>query len=252
LLETAGLVAVPALCAADNCGSLTDCYPTALAAAAVVAAIVLVVVLPLILQAAAGLAVRSAAWLAARSMLAAEAELLGAANVARVAAAARLSGAARAGAALEAEILQAGLGAESAGVLRIGVGTGRMTTFLRQYPSLAGHSIDDLYPYLRSADFTKPVLNKVLSAGQRIEAWELPGWPAEKFFTNMGTDPKQLGIILDGRVRRVYEVVKPIHALESTVAPYPTNIYPGVGGQGGGLQLMLPPGAKDSLRAILE
>lgn len=69
-------------------------------------------------------------------------------------------------------------------------------------------------------------------------------------FTLPGTDPKTLGIDLEGRHLERWGVTEPIDTLESTVADFQDGVIDLVGGRGGGIQIILPRHWLDHLKKI--
>ena len=63
-----------------------------------------------------------------------------------------------------------------------------------------------------------------------------------------GTTPEQLAILSEGRKIQSFVLTKPLQVVESTAAEFLIGKVPGVGGPGGGQQLILPAGWQSAVK----
>jgi hypothetical protein len=107
--------------------------------------------------------------------------------------------------------------------------------------------LDDM---LASTEFSQPVRLVELQPGTEIIQYVREGRPVGTFFAYPGTPADTLAITMEGRQLTPFVVRQPIQAIESVAAPYPLGKYPGVGGSGGGTQLIFPKGSNASTAPI--
>jgi uncharacterized Zn-binding protein involved in type VI secretion len=110
---------------------------------------------------------------------------------------------------------------------------------------------DKLKDMINSFDLAKPVELVELPLNLEVVQYVREGGAVGTFFAYPGTSPGALAISGEGRVLTRFLVSEPVSVLRGTAAPFPTGKYPGVGGPGGGIQLISPRGSK-SLSIILE
>lgn len=89
-----------------------------------------------------------------------------------------------------------------------------------------------------------PVTEKTFEPGDVIEMWVRDNGQPGSWSLPPGTDPETVGIITAGRHLERFVVTKRFTALESTAKDFPKGFVPGVGGEGGGQQYMMPPSWK--------
>lgn len=94
--------------------------------------------------------------------------------------------------------------------------------------------------HVKSADSAKPVELVQFNEGDEISMYVRDGGTPGSYGTSPGTSPSSLAIDATGRHLEVYIVDTPFKAIQSTAGPFPTGVYPGVGGPGGGVQYQLP------------
>lgn len=104
---------------------------------------------------------------------------------------------------------------------------------------------DKLKDMMNSFNLQKPVELVELPPGLEVVQYVREGGSVGTFFAYPGTSPGALAISSDGRILTRFVVNEPISVLKGTAAPFPTGKYPGVGGPGGGVQLIFPRGSKN-------
>jgi len=115
------------------------------------------------------------------------------------------------------------------------------------------HGIDHpalLDSYLRGCNFNQPVEEIELAPGAFFAVYVKDGYSPGKHGAPLDMPPATLGIMMDGRHREVFEVVDSFAVVQSTAADFPFGLVQGVGGQGGGLQYVLPPGWRSKVRRL--
>lgn len=98
-------------------------------------------------------------------------------------------------------------------------------------------NVDD---HVKSSDSTQPVELVRLEEGDQIWMYVRDGAKPGSYATIPETPPELLAIDSAGRHLEVITVSKPFDAVMSTAAEFPSGVYPGVGGPGGGIQIQLP------------
>lgn len=98
-------------------------------------------------------------------------------------------------------------------------------------------NVDD---HLKSSDLTQPVELVRFEEGDQVWMYVRDGAKPGSYATIPETPPEFLAIDSAGRHLEVVTVSKPFDAVMSTAAEFPTGVYPGVGGPGGGIQIQLP------------
>jgi hypothetical protein len=101
--------------------------------------------------------------------------------------------------------------------------------------------------YLAGTDLTKAVFVRRLQKGERLQVWVPRGKAPGKHFTPPGTSTSRLGINGD-RVLQTWVVEEEFDVLESTAADFPEGKYEGIGGAGGGEQVVMPPDWNKKMR----
>jgi len=101
---------------------------------------------------------------------------------------------------------------------------------------------DRLESHIRGCDLTRPVISKMLRPRNRLQVWVRDGGNPGKYGAPLGEDPERLGIMIDGRHQQIFEVHTVLTVVLCTAATFPAGLAEQVGGQGGGLQYILPPG----------
>jgi len=105
----------------------------------------------------------------------------------------------------------------------------------------------NLENHLEGTDFTKPVVLRELPKGTEVIQYVRADGKPGMYFAEPGTPMSRLGIFEPPpRVVQRFVVDKPIEVVESTAATIP-ELAPGVGGQGGGQQLIFPKGWESSV-----
>ena len=95
--------------------------------------------------------------------------------------------------------------------------------------------------HLAGSNLVAPVVRRQLEAGTEIIQYQTVGRQLGFYLAAPGAAPADLAILADGRILRRFVVLRPFEALETMAAPFPRGQVPGVGGPGGGLQLIMPP-----------
>jgi hypothetical protein len=124
------------------------------------------------------------------------------------------------------------LGGTTAPVRRAGVREA-LTFFERYMPEKSGA---DRVSYLKAMDLSKPVAMVDLLPGEIVVAFRHHTADWGEFHTRAGSDPAKLGITLDDRQYRKFEVVQRCVALQSTTSAFMSMAR----GSGGALQLVIP------------
>jgi hypothetical protein len=103
--------------------------------------------------------------------------------------------------------------------------------------------------HIRGSDLSRSVVRKVLRprdelfrSGDQFQVWVRDGGQAGIYGAPLGEDPRRLGTMIEGRHREIFEVREPFRVVLCTAATFPAGLAEGVGGLGGGLQYILPPG----------
>ncbi|MCU0636306.1 MAG: hypothetical protein MUE41_15675 [Gemmatimonadaceae bacterium] len=108
-----------------------------------------------------------------------------------------------------------------------------LTYFARYAPHL---SVATQHSYLRAMDLSRPVDTVDLHAGDRVAAFRHHTADWGEFYTPLGSDPTKLGVLLEGRQYREYEVARRIPALRSRTSAFMHEAR----GSGGAVQLIIP------------
>ncbi len=106
-------------------------------------------------------------------------------------------------------------------------------TLARQHRSLAKH--------MQSARRYSRIRKIKLRPGTVVEQWTRTGGVPGIFSTPLGSDPAKLGIDLQGRILVRYKVKQTMEVLETVIEDFKSGEIAGVGGNGGGIQYILPP-----------
>ncbi|MDB6067529.1 MAG: Zn-binding Pro-Ala-Ala-Arg protein involved in TypeVI secretion [Pedosphaera sp.] len=101
-----------------------------------------------------------------------------------------------------------------------------------------------------ATDLTKPVVRRRLPLGMQMIRYQGidGGWHIHLAYPN--GDPAELGINVRGRLLLRYIIEAPFEVLETTSKTIPAGVVWGVGGQGGGKQLIMPPDWERYVRRI--
>lgn len=81
-----------------------------------------------------------------------------------------------------------------------------------------GMNVDTAASYLRCMDLSKRVSVRRLRPGDIVVAYRFVIQPPGRFYTLKGYAPRELGVNLTGRVKRVFQVEASVPALESTTS----------------------------------
>ena len=109
------------------------------------------------------------------------------------------------------------------------------------------HGISDkskLDDMINSFDSTKPIELVELPNDTIVIQYVRGNGAVGTFYAQPGTLPAELAISGEGRVLRTFSVSEPVQMIRGTAAEFPVGKYPGVGGPGGGIQLIAPRGSK--------
>lgn len=106
--------------------------------------------------------------------------------------------------------------------------------------------------FVEAHKLTVPMGQRTLPAGTEIIQFVRANGKLGVWAAYPGTKPRDLAIVAKGRIQLRYFVERPITVWESTADAFPTGIYEGIGGPGGGLQLWLPKGWQKSVRTVWE
>jgi hypothetical protein len=103
--------------------------------------------------------------------------------------------------------------------------------------------------HMQGTDFRKPVTKHTLPANAELIQYVRADGKPGMYFTRPGTPMDLLGIHEPPRrIMRRFVVKEPIEIIESTAAEMPKGLAPGVGGSGGGQQLIFPNGWDKSVQ----
>ena len=119
--------------------------------------------------------------------------------------------------------------------------------------ALRKHGIDDpirIESHIRGVDLDLEVSEKTLDAGTTISVWIRDGGIPGKYGAPEDEDPSKLGIIVEGRHREIYRLKQAINVVSSIAASFPRGVVNEVGGEGGGIQYLLPPDWLDFVERI--
>jgi hypothetical protein len=100
--------------------------------------------------------------------------------------------------------------------------------------------------HMEGTDFTKPVTLRELPENSEVIQYVRKDGQPGMYFARPGTPMSRLGIEGQRELQR-FVVRKPIEVVESTAKTVALGKAPGVGGLGGGQQLMLPSGWENSV-----
>jgi hypothetical protein len=105
--------------------------------------------------------------------------------------------------------------------------------------------------HLEGTDFSKPVLLKELPQGTEVIQYVRVDGKPGMYFARPGTPMEQLGIKPPPmRVAQRFVLKDPVEVVESTAATLSKDLAPGVGGTGGGQQLIFPRGWESSVSQV--
>jgi hypothetical protein len=104
-----------------------------------------------------------------------------------------------------------------------------------------------LESHIDGTDLSKPIIRKELEPGTEIIQYVRTGKEPGMYAAYPGTSPEALAIDGTGRELVKFRIKSPIDVVESSAASYPVGKVPGVGGTGGGQQLILPKGWEKSV-----
>lgn len=110
----------------------------------------------------------------------------------------------------------------------------------RNYPSF-DRKPRKIRDHISGANLERPIKSREVKPGQRFIKYERINENPSMYAAPPGYTPDELGIAADGRIQTMFVVEEPFTVIESTAAPFPTGLVPGVGGAGGGTQWLLPP-----------
>ena len=119
-----------------------------------------------------------------------------------------------------------------------------MTRYEQLEAAFRAHGINDdavLESHVRGCDLTREVRIATLASGSRFEVWVRDGGVPGKYAAPPGENPLQLGIMIERRHREVFAVRQALDITVCTAATFPAGLVEQVGGQGGGMQYILPP-----------
>jgi hypothetical protein len=109
---------------------------------------------------------------------------------------------------------------------------------------------------MRSIDWSKPVERVEMRPGEHFDVWVRDRGKPGAYGTTPGTTKglglevnPRTGLPADRHVER-FVVERPMVVMRSTAADFPAGVYPGVGGQGGGTQLLLPEHFMGAVRRV--
>jgi len=129
---------------------------------------------------------------------------------------------------------------EGDGALAQAMRKAALDDWYRNYPQLNKYR-NRRASHLAGTNLAATVVRRELKVGTEIIQYQTVGRQLGTYLASPGTAPGELGILADARVVRRFKVMKPFEAVESTASPFPKGKVPGVGGKGGGRQLIMPP-----------
>ena len=116
---------------------------------------------------------------------------------------------------------------------------------LEQWYKKQGERFQDskfLESHIEGTDLSKPIIRRELEPGTEIIQYVRIGKEPGMYAAYPGASPETLAIDGSGREMVKFRVKSPIDVVETSAASYPKGKVPGVGGPGGGKQLILPTG----------
>ncbi len=109
----------------------------------------------------------------------------------------------------------------------------------------------NLENHLEGTDFSKPVVLRELPERMEVTQYVRADGKPGMYFAKSGTPMEQLGIYEPPpRVIQRFVVTKRLEVVESTAASLSRDLAPGIGGSGGGQQLIFPRGWEESVSRI--
>lgn len=110
----------------------------------------------------------------------------------------------------------------------------------------------NLENHLEGTDFTKPVIKTVLPENTELIQYVRQDGKPGIYFARPGTPMEKLGIKEPPpRSVKKFMVKKPIEIIESTAATLEVELAPGIGGCGGGQQIILPKGWEGFVESVI-
>jgi hypothetical protein len=95
--------------------------------------------------------------------------------------------------------------------------------------------------HIAGTDLSMPVIRRTLLPDTEIIQYKRMGGQLGVYLGAPGATPSELGILGKGRIMHRFRVVQPLEVLETTAAKFESGRVSGVGGKGGGQQLIMPP-----------
>jgi hypothetical protein len=95
--------------------------------------------------------------------------------------------------------------------------------------------------HMAGTDLSMPVIRRTLLRDTEIIQFKRMGGQLGVYLGSPGATPSELGILGKGRIVHRFRVVEPLEVLETTAAKFQSGMVSGVGGKGGGQQLIMPP-----------
>lgn len=95
--------------------------------------------------------------------------------------------------------------------------------------------------HMSGTDLSFPIIRRTLQPGTEIIQFQRIGGQLGVYLGYPNATPAELGILGKGRIVRRFRVVEPLEVLESTAAEFKAGRVSGVGGKGGGQQIIMPP-----------
>jgi len=114
--------------------------------------------------------------------------------------------------------------------------------WVRNYASIDHGTASKMVKLKDSSDFSKGVRIRKVRKGERMEQWvsfrdRRPGM----FAARPGADPTKLGINTSERFLIGWRADRPFYVMETISKDYPVGRFVGIGGQGGEIQMVMPP-----------
>jgi hypothetical protein len=104
--------------------------------------------------------------------------------------------------------------------------------------------------HIAGSDLAATVVRRRLQPGTEITQYQAVGRQLGTYLAFPSTSPGELAILADARIIRRFVITSPFEALETTAARFAKGQIPGVGGKGGGRQLIMPPDWERYVRVI--
>jgi hypothetical protein len=104
--------------------------------------------------------------------------------------------------------------------------------------------------HISASDLTQPIIRRTLQPDTEIIQYQRMGGQLGIYLGFPDATPSELGILGKGRIVHRFRVIDPLQVLESSAAEFQPGKVSGVGGRGGGQQLIMPPDWESRVQKI--